>query len=165
MKKKLRLRLSASGIDAAIRELSAYQKWVEEKSRQLTERLAMIGAHEASVRFAGAIYDGENDASVTVEPTAHGYRIVASGQSVAFIEFGTGVYHNGNEPYPSPPSRPDGVSPIGEYGQGKGKRQGWVYNDGGEARFTRGNPAAMPLYYASREMERQVAQIAQEVFS
>lgn len=165
MKRKIRLRLSASGIDAAIRELAAYRKWMEEKSRQLSERLAMIGAHEASVRFAGAIYDGENDAYVTVEPTPRGYRITASGQAVAFIEFGAGVYHNGAEPYPSPPGRPDGVAAIGEYGQGKGKRQGWVYNDGGEAHFTRGNPAAMPLYYAGREMERQVEQLAREVFS
>lgn len=108
---------------------------------------------------------GENDASVTVERTARGYRIVASGRAVAFIEFGAGVYHNGAEPYPAPPGRPDGVAAIGEYGQGKGKRQGWVYKDGGAARFTRGNPAAMPLYYAGREMERQIARIAREVFT
>ena len=173
MSRKIVVSLSEAGIKSAIKELEQYKKWVEQKTAQLIERLAIIGAQEASIRFASAQYDGVNDSSVSVEPMANGWKIVASGEAVAFIEFGAGVYHNGSEPYPNPPGRPSGVSNIGEYGKGMGKRQGWVYDGspGSSGKilpngkvFTRGNPAAMPLYFASQEIVNRVTQIAREVF-
>lgn len=162
--KKISLTLNEKSIGAAIKELQRYKEWVEVKTKELCERLSVIGAYEASVRFAGAIYDGSNDVSVDVEPIDGGYAIVAKGQAVAFIEFGAGVYHNPSEPYPLP--RPDGIVGIGEYGKGKGKRRAWGYYDNaGELVITRGNPAAMPMWYAMREMEREIRRIAREVFS
>ena len=95
--------LSESSINQAIKEAKAYKKWVDEKTKLLIEKLALIGAQEASVRFAGAIYDGNNDVEVTVSPIENGWQISAKGQAVAFLEFGAGVYHNPSEPYPNPP--------------------------------------------------------------
>ena len=46
-----------------------------------------------------------------------------------------------------------------------GAGQGWKFNQSGEAIFTRGNPAAMPMYYASEEMKREITKIAREVFA
>ena len=162
--KKISLALNDKSIGAAIKELQRYKEWVEAKTKELCERLSVIGAYEASVRFAGAIYDGSNDVFVDVEPIDGGYAIVAKGQAVAFIEFGAGVYHNPSEPYPLP--RPDGIVGIGEYGKGKGKQQAWGYYDNaGELVITRGNPAAMPMWYAMREMENEIRRIAREVFS
>ena len=130
---------------------------------KLLEELANIGVREASVRFTTAMYDGVNDSHVSLEPVNNGYAIVASGKAVAFIEFGAGVYHNSGEPYPDP--RPEGIVGIGEYGKGYGKRQAWGYrNDGGELVITHGNPAAMPLWYASEEMRSKITKIAKEVF-
>ena len=132
----------------------------------------MIGVHEASVRFSSAMYDGVNDVTVTLDEKGKGYSIIADGTAVAFIEFGSGVYHNSSEPYPNP--RPEGVVGIGEYGKGRGKRRAWFYKGepgtNGEIQKngvvkTRGNPAAMPMYYASEEMKRSVLQIAREVFT
>lgn len=160
---KISVRLSDASIRSAIKEVDRYKKWVDEKTKLLAERLALIGAHEASIRFASAIYDGVNDAHVEVSPTENGWVISAKGQAVAFIEFGAGVYHNPSEPYPNP--RPEGIVGIGEYGKGYGKRQGWVYqNESGERIFTRGNPAAMPMWFATEEMRREVSRIAREVF-
>jgi hypothetical protein len=155
--------LSTSGIKDAIAELKSYKASLEQKRNKMLEKLADIGVREASVRFTTAMYDGVNDSHVTLKPINNGYAIVAEGHAVAFIEFGAGVYHNSGEPYPNP--RPDGIVGIGEYGKGYGKRQTWVFRDeAGEKVFTHGNPAAMPMWYASEEMRSKITQIAKEVF-
>ena len=162
-KRVIKMSLSTSSIDNAIAELKAYQDYVRDKTYQLTEKLAHIGVKEASVRFTTAMYDGVNDSSVTLEPITDGYCIKAEGKAVAFIEFGAGVYHNPGEPYPNP--RPSGIVGIGEYGKGRGKRQAWGFkDDSGELVITHGNPAAMPMWYASEEMRSKILKIAREVF-
>ena len=161
--KVIKMSLSTSSIRDAITELKSFRASIETKKNKLLERLGEIGVYEASVRFTSAMYDGVNDSHVSLETTNGGYAIVASGHAVAFIEFGSGVYHNTGEPYPDP--RPEGIVGIGEYGKGYGKRQTWVYRDeAGEKVFTHGNPAAMPLWYASEEMRSKIETIAKEVF-
>ena len=163
MPKVIKIGLSVSSIDNAIKELKAFRDSLEQKKDKLLEELANIGVKEASVRFTTAMYDGVNDSSVTLETTTGGYAIVAEGHAVAFIEFGAGVYYNTGDPYPNP--RPEGVVGIGEYGKGYGKRQAWGFrDDSGELIITRGNPAAMPMWYASEEMRSKIQKIAQEVF-
>ena len=163
MPKVIEMSLSTKSIDRAIKELKAYRDSLETKKNKFLEELANIGVREASLRFTTAIYDGVNDSSVTLEPIADGYRIVAEGKAVAFIEFGSGVYHNPGEPYPNP--RPSGIVGIGEYGHGYGKRPAWGFkNESGELVITRGNPAAMPMWYASEEMRNAIVQKFKEVF-
>lgn len=159
----IKMSLSADSIDKAKRELMAYRKSLDSKKDKLLERLGEIGVREASVRFTTAMYDGVNDSSVMLKTVKNGYAIVAEGHAVAFIEFGAGVYHNPGEPYPNP--RPEGIVGIGEYGKGYGKRQAWGFKDeSGELVITHGNPAAMPMWYASEEMRSKIMKIAQEVF-
>lgn len=172
--KKISLSLDEKSITAAIKEVEKYKAWVQKKSEMLCERLALIGAKEASVRFTTAMYDGDNNVEVEAVPIENGWAVVAKGErtmgadgekpsALFFIEFGSGVYHNTAEPYPNP--RPEGIVGIGEYGKGYGKRRGWVYYDENKNKvFTRGNPAAMPMWYASQEMLNSVTQIAKEVF-
>lgn len=163
MSKIITMTLGTSSIKSAIKELKAYRDSIEQKKKRLLEELVNIGLREASVRFTTAMYDGVNDSHVTLKTIDNGYVIVAGGKAVAFIEFGAGVYHNPGEPYPNP--RPEGIVGIGEYGKGRGKRNTWVFRDeAGEKVFTHGNPAAMPLWYASEEMRRKITQIAMEVF-
>ena len=161
MSKKIKLSLNSRSIDRAVKELETYKTWVDKKSAELAYRLALIGAREASVRFTTAIYDGINDVSVSLEPTDKGYKILAEGEAVCFIEFGAGVHHNGKEPYPN---RPKEVAKIGEYGKGRGKRDTWVYIDEDGKHFTHGNPAAMPMWFATKEMEMSIDRIVREVF-
>lgn len=162
-KKIIKMSLSVSSIDNAIAELKAYRDSIDRKKDKLLEELANIGVKEASVRFTTAMYDGVNDSSVSLETTNSGYAIIAEGHAVAFIEFGAGVYHNAGDPYPNP--RPEGIVGIGEYGKGHGKRQAWGFvDDSGELVITHGNPAAMPMWYASEEMRSKIQKIAQEVF-
>lgn len=170
-KKIIEVKLNTKSINKAIRELDKYKRELLAKEKLLLEKLSMIGVREASVRFTTAIYDGTNDVNVTLTETGKGYAIIAQGEAVAFIEFGAGVYHNTSEPYPNP--RPEGIVGIGEYGKGKGKRRAWFYKgdpgSNGElqkngAVKTRGNPAAMPMWYATEEMRKSVLKIAKEVF-
>ena len=163
MAKVIKMDLSESGINSAIEQLRAYRNALDTKMDKLLRGLGEIGVREASVRFTTAMYDGVNDSSVSLEVNKNGYVIVAAGHAVAFIEFGAGVYHNTGEPYPDP--RPDGIVGIGEYGKGYGKRQAWGYtNETGELVITHGNPAAMPMWYASEEMRSKITKIAKEVF-
>ena len=170
-KRVIRGTYGSKNISQIITELNAYKQELLQKEKRLLEGLAELGYREASIRFVTAIYDGINDVSVSLEGKNNRYVIRAEGKAVAFIEFGTGVYHNTGEPYPLP--RPDGVVGIGEYGDGKGKRSAWYYKGepgsngtqtkGGVVK-TKGNPAAMPMWYASEEMKNSVLKVAREVF-
>ena len=163
MTKKIKFSLNESDISRAIEEIERYRRDVENKTAQLTKLLAEAGLKEASIRFTTAIYDGVNDVQVRLDETDRGYAIVAEGNAVAFIEFGAGVYHNPSEPYPN--DRPDGIVGIGEYGQGKGSNSAWgYYDESGDLVITHGNPAAMPMWYASEEMRNLIERIAKEVF-
>lgn len=159
----IKVELSEQGIEKAIAEHKSFKEEFLKKEKRLLEGLGEIGLKEASVRFTTAMYDGTNDVSVQLNETDKGYAIVAEGKAVAFIEFGAGVYHNTGEPYPNP--RPAGIVGIGEYGQGKGKRKAWGYkNENDELVITRGNPAAMPMWYASEEIKSSVLRVVREVF-
>lgn len=162
-KRVISMKVSSSSIQNAIKELESYRDSLDAKTDKLLKELAYIGVKEASIRFTTAMYDGVNDSSVTLEAVKDGYCIKAEGKAVAFIEFGAGVYHNPGEPYPNP--RPSGIVGIGEYGKGYGKRQAWGYRDeSGELVVTHGNPAAMPMWYASEEMRNAILQKFKEVF-
>lgn len=150
----LNVSLSTSSINDAIKAVKNMEKRID----KFMKKLAEIGLDEATVSFAAADYSGENDVVVDVIKTDKGYIVEAKGEAVAFIEFGAGVYYNSPDPYPQ---RPNGVSGIGEYGDGKGKRAAWgYYDDGGNLVITRGTPAAMPMYNAMQEIKR----IAKEVW-
>lgn len=155
-------------LDKVISQLKAYRKRTEEKVKLLMEELATLGAYHARVEFSRAIYAGNNDTVVSVESTASGFRIVAEGEAVIFIEFGTGVIN------PEHPLSAEFGYAHGTYGQGKGADpNGWVYvgeqgNAGQTIRDgvyrTRGNPPARAMYNSAEEMRNEVFRIAKEVF-
>lgn len=174
--KKIKIRLgSQKSINAAIAELDRELKTREQKLNTFIERLAEIGRQTAAEIFATAQYDGTNDIVVTAEKTARGYKVVASGNAVAFIEFGSGVTM---PPYPADAAVQHG---RGVYGRGQGANEkGWIYvgeqgtggipvmSRKGEVRpgvyRTKGNPPAAAMYYAVRAMQEAAPQIAREVF-
>ena len=159
MVKKITIDLSAKSIDSAIKEVRKYKAWILEKEKELRQRLAMLGASVASIRFSTAIYNGTNDVTVRVDDNGSTATIYAEGESVAFIEFGSGDKYG----YGHPQAGEFGVGP-GTYPDGKGNwdnPNGW-YIPGGE--HTYGNPPAMAMYDAVRTMTEQVTMIAKEVF-
>lgn len=172
--KTVKVPLSQRGIDTLLREIESYTVWLKERSQVLLDRLAQAGLEVASARFAKAVYDGTNDASVSLETRSEGVRaVVAVGASVLFIEFGTGVTYPDNHPQAA-----ELGMKRGEYGQGHGKQSSWGYygdpgtngvvkmkKDGSTVVITHGNPANMPMYETVKELEAMLPELVKEVFS
>lgn len=172
--KTVKVPLSQRGIDTLLREIESYTVWLKERSQVLLDRLAQAGFEVASARFAKAVYDGTNDASVSLETRSEGVRaVVAVGASVLFIEFGTGVTYPDNHPQAA-----ELGMKRGEYGQGHGKQSSWGYygdpgtngvvkmkKDGSTVVITHGNPANMPMYETVKELEAMLPEMVKEVFS
>lgn len=165
----MKMQLKTTGVDKVIKRLDSYKRQIPSKMNLLMERLATIGAYRARADFSAAMYAGENDVEITVNPIANGYEVVASGKSVLFIEFGTGVIN------PEHPKSGEFGFSHGTYGKGKGADpNGWVYvgeqgNAGQTIREgvyrTRGNPPAKAMYNSSEEVRRRIQEIAREVFN
>ncbi len=166
-------------IDVAIEAIEKLQESLDKKTKLLAERLADIGIEQASVSFQNALYDGINDVTVESSPTwvdENTLVIKASGQAIAFIEFGTGVWNTGWHPKAA-----EHGALRGEYGQGKGQNKAWGYygdpshaNSGtahvvsgskGTVIVTRGNDPNYCMYDAAQAMRQEVERIAREVFS
>jgi hypothetical protein len=140
-----------------------YKKDFEVKEQEFCRRLAEIGVRVAQAGFSTADYDGVNDVVVSMERTATGYNVVASGKTVGFIEFGTGVRYpewDGSDVEYTPP-------PHGSYGKGQGKNPwGWWFkgSDGAVAQHTYGNMPSESMLTARNQMIEQVIAIAREVW-
>lgn len=161
-RKRIVVPLSESGIQKIQDELSVYRKWQEEKARELAERLASLGATVASIRFSRAVYTGKKDVDVTVEELPNGYKVKADGESVLFVEFGSGVTYG----YGHPEAGEFGMGP-GTYPDGKGHwddPKGWYLPKSAGGGHTFGNPPAMPMYEARKAIEQELPRIVKEVF-
>ena len=140
-----------------------YKTDLERKEQEFVRRLAEIGVSISSAGFSTADYDGVNDVVVGLQKTENGYAVVASGKTVGFIEFGTGVRYpewDGSDVEYTPP-------PHGSYGKGQGKNPwGWWFrgSEGAVAQHTYGNMPAEAMLTARNQMIEQVTAIAREVF-
>lgn len=149
-------------IQKAIDQVEQYKNEFLAKERIFVKRLAEIGVSVASTGFAMADYDGENDVQVTMTHRGTTATVIAYGETVGFIEFGTGVkfpeWDNTGMEY-TPPKH-------GTYGKGYGARpKGWFFKQGeGAAQHTYGNHPAEAMRTARDVMIERVTQIAREVW-
>ena len=150
-------------ITSAIKQVERYKKDFLAKEEIFIRRLAEIGVSVASAGFALADYDGTSDVVVTLEHRGTRAAVVASGETVGFIEFGTGIrnpeWDNSGMEY-TPPKH-------GTYGKGFGARpKGWYFTagEGGAAQHTYGNIPAEAMRTARDVMIDKVIQIAREVW-
>ena len=155
--------LDSKSIREAIRKLDQYEKEFKTKEAEFVRRLMELGVSVAETGFAMADYDGIND--VLIAETQNGSRaaIIAYGETVGFIEFGTGVkfreYNSSSTEFTPPPH--------GSYGKGKGANpKGWYFSQGigAAGRHTFGNPPAEAMLTARDAMVERVAQVAREVW-
>lgn len=163
------IQLRVSGTKRLLQRLRGMQGNIDEKKKLLLERLADIGINEATMKFGSADYDGDNDVSVTPVPEwldDNRLAVVASGKSILFIEFGTGLVGYGEEPkYAQRFGYGPGTFSDDPAKGGKGHwddPKGWYYKHGVK---THGNPPAMAMYDAAKKMRDEIRQIAREVFN
>lgn len=155
MKKVYNINLSERGIKELQNGLKEYEKWLKKKSDELCKRLADMGAQKAEVNFAAAYYDGNEDHEITVEPIDGGYAVKASGNTVLFVEFGTGLIGYGHP-------EPNGMGPGTYPGEGHwDDPDGWWYAHG---KHSHGNPPNMPMYSTVKELEQELERVVREVF-
>lgn len=163
-----RVSIKVHNLDKVVSRLQKYRNEFPNKINIFLERLAVIGATRARVDFTRAMYAGKNDVEISVDKVKNGYRVNARGQAVLFIEFGTGVIN------PEHPLSSEFGYAHGTYGQGKGSNpNGWVYigeqgNAGQPIKEgvyrTMGNPPARAMYNASKDVRKEIYNIAKEVF-
>ena len=173
------MKLQITGLDSTLRYLKRLRSDLDKKQKEMLQRLAEIGLEDARAGFLVAPYDGINDVSCHVEWDGNICYVVAEGEKVLFIEFGSGINY---EAHP----RQDLVSAHGTFGQGKGAYEGgWAYygemgtNPTADAFVpkdkqgnpktglvhTKGNPPARAMYDAGEKIETMIIQIAREVFA
>lgn len=173
----IKVKLSEKGIRDAQDAIVKYQTELQSKAEKFVEALGQKGLSVAKVRFANAKYAGKNDVKCDIKTDGTKCTIIAEGDAVAFIEFGTGVTHSGwgASGTVGPIPLPDGIGEHGTYGQGKGNHKGWYYyGEAGNAGvpvdgkkglcYTSGNDAAMAMWGAVEEMAAQVEATWREVW-
>lgn len=168
--KKFVISLDGNGLDELIKGVEQYQKWLEDRTKVLVQRLTDMGVKIAETGFASAVYDGTNDVKVDFEERGETTRaVIATGNAALFIEFGTGIMY--------PDNHPEQQFARGSYGKGQGKQRTWGYygepgtngrvrakKNGGYVVTTHGNPANMCMYNARKQLEEDITRIAREVF-
>ena len=148
-------------IAEALKVVQQYKRDFAAKEREFIERLAEIGASVAFTGFEVADYDGDKgDIDVWVEWQGNKALVMAEGEKIGFLEFGTGVRYpewNGSGSDYTPPKH-------GTYGKGRGANpKGWYFTPGeGASQHTYGNPPAYAMLTARDEMVARITQIARE---
>lgn len=168
MKRKIEVDLTQGGLRELDGELAAYQKLILKRGAdRVAKRLAEMGATKASLYFSRAIYTGKEDHTLEVIDLGGGaYKVRASGETVLFVEFGTGLMGGAHRE-----ARKTGMTP-GSYSDSIGKGhwddpQGWWLprnKTEGYATHTYGNPANAPMYTTVKELELELERVVQEEF-
>lgn len=163
--------LSVAGVKKMIDAVSNYTTWLKERTQAFIEALANDGLNIAQARFEHVEYSGKNDAKVKIEQrTGSSVALVAIGESVLFIEFGTGVTY----PDIHPEAHELGMI-RGEYGKKHGKQKTWgYYGDPGNLGkvidaetglvLTHGSPASMPMYETAKDLKAEIEAVARRIF-
>lgn len=167
--------------DEAFDALRMYQEWLNLCTEKFVRLMAQRGVEIAQVNFNNAIYAGVNDVQVqfTEKKLKNRYRatVIAEGEAVAFIEFGTGITQADN-PMERSEVIKGNIVPHGWYGKGKGANpKGWIFNgsisgiappDTSYVRsgtyHTKGNPANSSLWNAKNQLEQEIAKCIKEAF-
>lgn len=166
--KTITIQLSADSCSDAVEELKQYHKNIKPKLDEVCRRLADIGCQEANIHYAEANADSAEtgNGGVIARPvplaTGNGYKIVAEGKDVYFIEFGTGnsagMFYGEGLPVTSVPVYPGSYSE-----QNKGiyaEYHYWFYN----GKIMSSTPVYMPMYWAGKAVRDNLRRVEKEVF-
>lgn len=157
-------------IRGAIEKLDELNKSLDAKMNRICSELASIGARVASITFLTSYYPGGHTTDVSVFPTNGGYKIVARGEDVAFIEFGAGAMYGYGYPSDASLEPPMDIGPgtwsDSDFGKGHwDDPNGWYFTKNGERVHSYGNPPAMGMYNAGKSMRQELERIARKVFA
>lgn len=167
MAKTIKMNLSQDSIQSAIKQLEKYKKQLGDRNKAMVDKLGKLGEEYVQ---ENSKYTDCDPGTVTHKSENYGSWNTAvcqvnwSGDEITFIEFGAGVYFNGN-PHGSPhPKGADMGMTIGDYGYHQGLKESWRKPDG---EWTHGTPALMPMWRAINSEDgitKMVGDVGREVF-
>ena len=149
---RIKLTLSASGIDDAIQQIQEYADKVESASEKIVESLAKDGAEIAAdyAMFSNAYDSGELVAGIVPEVDGNKGRIHSTAPHSAFVEMGTGI-KGADSPHPS------GAYPGWDYDQNHHGEAGWEYiGADGKKHWTQGMPSRPFMYATGQDLHEAV---------
>lgn len=155
-----------------IKGLNAISLVLKSKSQEILKRLVLSGYTIADYAYGDAEYDGTKDISLSMNFNGNTAELVASGSTVLFVEFGTGIVFTDENPKAAQ------LGFIrGTYGKGRGSNLSWTYvgepgsngeiihekQDGSTVVKTQGNPPANAMYEASKTIRNEMITVVREV--
>lgn len=170
--KRIKVRLSRSGVDRAITELTEYRNKVKNAAEQLVNILCANGEQIALIETSDIRMTGELQNSITHEANGKlGYVACKCGYAV-FVEFGTGVKGKAS-PHPD-------VAILGwVYDVNNHGELGWWYptdendtnptkyrsKDGTMYAWTKGMPSRPFMYNTAEQLRALIVPKSKELFS
>lgn len=170
MAKTIKMSLSTESINKAIKEIQAYQKEIERKTKIFAQRLAQEGVQVAKMQLLSFGFSdsstGKLLSSISFKPgdvfgtDMASFYVYADCEYAIFVELGTGLTGEEN-PHKE-------ANNLGwEYDSHEHGEDGWFYFKDGVLHWTRGLPARPFMFNTAQELKKVkvYAKIAKEVFS
>ena len=163
-------KINTQGLDHFAKRISLYKdSFTDSNKEQLIEKVAERGKELAEYYYG--MYKNDDDIEVTIENAGTGSRrLVASGERVAYLEFGTGIMGYGTYEGKLPTQTLSFESPKGH----PQTTQGWEYNyenpltkaDGKgwffKGVYTRGQPAQAQMFETAQQLRREIADMTRK---
>lgn len=163
-------------LQSAIKQIQQYRDDLPRKCELLCQRLAESGVQVAETAIAESPQGKTITLTTDIRPEKAGCKaiLMATGKTVTSsdgrsfnlllaVEFGAGIKYNATE---NPKASEFGMG-VGTFPDQKNafNPNGWYYlGDDGEWHHSYGVRATMPMYKSSMEIQRNIKEIAKEVF-
>jgi len=125
------MKIKLKGLTKVLKHLDNIKINVEKMAKDILEQLANIGVRQAKILYENAVYDGNSNVYVYwVYSNLLKVQVVATGEAVMFIEFGSGIKRNVGITNPLRDTTKPTVGAIGSYGRKQGATgKRWFYNN------------------------------------
>ena len=162
--------LDKNSVANAVAELREFKSEVSRKANLLCETIAAMIADEIDKNFSEIDMSDDLKDITTHTPTpgfpilgveARGNQVYIAGAEIVFVEFGAGIYHNGNGQQNPLADKVSFDTEIGSFGLGNGNKKYWFV---AHNLISCGTPAYMPIYKAIEAVKPQIPTIARQIF-
>lgn len=167
--------LDTDSVKSAVAELrevkSDWQKKANEAAKEVCTEIAMqIQANLEYIAFTDEFKNTKTHEIIQKkEPmgvwdlteTKNGCKVSIRGKDIVFVEFGAGVYYNGNGSGNPLGEAVSFSTEIGSYGKGQGLNKYWFV---AHNLISCGTPAYMPIYRAILAVKPEIPTIVRKVF-
>lgn len=154
---KLTANLSYKSLSELLKEVNKYKANFDRKVDEFLAELAARAAERAEYEFDGQVTGSYEKVD------ENRYRVLANGEEIGFLEFGTGVYADGSHPYAS--AVPFRVAPGSWSNEHEQTWERWLAKGNDPAEYPYNMLPLRGMLRTYNWMRDNAAEIAKEVFS